>query len=330
MADKHWSQFRCDDKPAVEETQHAASARSQNTNKSLAESTRDSNIQIRLHGHVEHFDTNAYAVWSKTNEVLTKVLTGEPLFGIELTFMLQVAKEDSFWRKALWRTFQCVSETGLQELLNHTSKQHGPQRLVSLGVPLLLLEGCCSSSAVVKRVVAYPGIVKLIQKIIETNLGTIWQFSRWMCEQDYITCMVVTYALFLVGKFMSFPKKLKTLLPWWNNHVSRFTDAALKFSQSPTTPEAFHTWCYSFLFINDAKCTIEDGTIREPFEVIRNLNRSGYYGVFCSSLKCSVLVDRDGLLPHCGRCMLARYCSRQCQRDHWKQGHKEQCWKRDP
>ena len=330
MGDKRWSQFRLKNNLAAEETQHAASARLKTSKCRTAESTWDSNIQMRLRGHVEHFETDENVVWSKTNEVLTRVLNGEPSIGFELILMLRVAKEEILWRKAVWRHLQCVSEIGLEELLNHISKQDGPQRLMSLVSPLLLLEGCCSSSAVVKRVVAYPGIVQLLQEIIEANIGTIWQFSRGMGEQDRITFVIVTSALFLVGKFMSFPKNLETLLSWWNNHVSRFTGAALEFSQSPTTPEVFRSWCHSFLFINDVKCTLEDATIREPFEVIRNLNRTGYYGVFCSSLKCSVLVDRDGLLPHCGRCMLARYCSRQCQRNHWKQGHKEQCWKRDP
>ena len=329
MADKHWSQFRSNSKTEADEDQHAASVCGLKTSKLSAESTRDSNIKMILRGHVEHFKTNAPVVWSKTNEMLTRVLNGEPSFGLELILTQQVANEDSLCRKALWRLFQTVSECGLHELLKHISKQYGPQRLVYLGGPLLLLEGCCSSSAVVKRVLAYPGIVKLIQEFIETNIETNWQFSKGMSDSDSITCVIGTCALCLVGKFMSFPKDLKRLLAWWNNHMSPLMDATVKFSQSSSTPEGFGTWCDALILINDVKLAIENGAIREPIQVIGSLNYTGFYGVFCSSLKCSVLVDRDGLLPHCDRCMLARYCSRQCQRDHWKQGHKWQCWKRD-
>ena len=331
MADKRGSQFRCNKKTAGDETQHAASARSLKTSKCTAESTWDSNIQMRLRrGHVEQFEADENVFRSKTNEMLTKVLNGDPSIGFELILMLQVANEEIQWRKALWRHFQCVSECGLQKLLYHISEQNGPQRLVSFGAPLLLLEGCCSSSAVVKRVMAYPGIVELILGIIETNIRKIWQFRKGMSDADCLTCMLLTCALFLVGKFMSFPKDLKRLHAWWNKHLSPLINDAVKFSQAPSTPEGFRAWCDSLLLINDVKFGMENDAIREPYEAIRNLNRTGFYGVFCSSLKCSVLVDRDGLLPHCGRCMLARYCSRQCQRDHWKQGHKWQCWKRDP
>ena len=31
----------------------------------------------------------------------------------------------------------------------------------------------------------------------------------------------------------------------------------------------------------------------------------------------------------CGRCLLAVYCSQQCQRRHWKAGHKEQCFTKE-
>ena len=330
MADRHWSQFRSNSTTEADEDQHAASVCGLKTCKLSAESTRDSNIKMRLRGHVEHFGTNAPVAWSNANEMLARALNVGDSFGFQLTLMLQAANIDSVCRKALWRQFQIVSDFGLQELLKHISEQNGPVRLVLLGAPILLLDGCCSSSAVVKRVATYPGIVELIQGVIETNIGIMWLFSKVMGDSDCVTCEIVTCALSLVGKFMSFPRDLKRLLAWWNNHVSPLIDATVKLSLSPSTPGAFIPWCDSLLLINDVKLAIENGAIREPFEVISSLNRAGYYGVFCSSLKCSVLVDKDGVLPHCGRCMLARYCSRQCQRDHWKQGHKEQCWKRDP
>ena len=49
------------------------------------------------------------------------------------------------------------------------------------------------------------------------------------------------------------------------------------------------------------------------------------YIVFCSSPACRRSVRKDGIYRHCSRCRLARYCSPECQRYHWKHGHREQC-----
>ncbi len=49
------------------------------------------------------------------------------------------------------------------------------------------------------------------------------------------------------------------------------------------------------------------------------------YMVFCSSPECRKQELTDKMLKHCGQCMLARYCSPECQRFHWKNGHRKCC-----
>ena len=59
------------------------------------------------------------------------------------------------------------------------------------------------------------------------------------------------------------------------------------------------------------------------------LSREGLeYAVFCSYHKCGKRAERDHFAGKCGSCRLTRYCSKQCQIDHWTQGdHKINCYK---
>ena len=48
---------------------------------------------------------------------------------------------------------------------------------------------------------------------------------------------------------------------------------------------------------------------------------------FCSAPSCRKLNEGSSSqkFHYCGACKLSRYCSANCQREHWKQGHKEMC-----
>ena len=61
--------------------------------------------------------------------------------------------------------------------------------------------------------------------------------------------------------------------------------------------------------------------------VVRLTNVGGLYMVFCSSPMCSKFCDRNKVFMHCGQCQLSRYCSRECQSFHWRNGHRESCLK---
>lgn len=52
------------------------------------------------------------------------------------------------------------------------------------------------------------------------------------------------------------------------------------------------------------------------------------YIIVCSAPGCYEVTDRDCVMRQCGRCRLSRYCSRECQKAHWKYGHKK--WCQDP
>ncbi|XP_062566982.1 uncharacterized protein LOC134229280 [Saccostrea cucullata] len=47
--------------------------------------------------------------------------------------------------------------------------------------------------------------------------------------------------------------------------------------------------------------------------------------IFCSSPACRKLETEKEKFLYCGKCRLSRYCSPECQKEHWKQGHKEMC-----
>jgi hypothetical protein len=52
-------------------------------------------------------------------------------------------------------------------------------------------------------------------------------------------------------------------------------------------------------------------------------------GEMCAN--CYVLEKTlDEKLLKCGQCRLIKYCSRECQREHWKEAHKKQCKKVAP
>lgn len=51
--------------------------------------------------------------------------------------------------------------------------------------------------------------------------------------------------------------------------------------------------------------------------------------IFCSSPTCRKMYEESFKFRYCGACRVARYCSENCQKDHWKKGHKDACL-RDP
>lgn len=51
----------------------------------------------------------------------------------------------------------------------------------------------------------------------------------------------------------------------------------------------------------------------------------------CTLARCARCDAEEKVLnvyKRCGGCLSVKYCSEQCQRDHWKSGHKEQCRKK--
>lgn len=47
----------------------------------------------------------------------------------------------------------------------------------------------------------------------------------------------------------------------------------------------------------------------------------------CSSYTCMKIEPSVGAFKHCARCRMTYYCSKKCQKDHWKASHKNECQK---
>jgi len=45
----------------------------------------------------------------------------------------------------------------------------------------------------------------------------------------------------------------------------------------------------------------------------------------CSSSNCEKVEPYVGAFKHCGQCRITYYCSQKCQKNHWKNGHKNDC-----
>ncbi|CEP17147.1 hypothetical protein [Parasitella parasitica] len=45
----------------------------------------------------------------------------------------------------------------------------------------------------------------------------------------------------------------------------------------------------------------------------------------CANIDCNKKEEKPGSFKRCGRCQRVSYCSRECQKDHWKHGHKAVC-----
>mmetsp|Transcript_4929 Transcript_4929/g.7206 ORF Transcript_4929/g.7206 Transcript_4929/m.7206 type:complete len:258 (-) Transcript_4929:161-934(-) len=66
-------------------------------------------------------------------------------------------------------------------------------------------------------------------------------------------------------------------------------------------------------------CPCLDGKYKE----VKRVKKLG----FCSNPQCKIpdrMAERSAML-YCQRCRQANYCSRECQEDHWRAGHKERC-----
>lgn len=70
---------------------------------------------------------------------------------------------------------------------------------------------------------------------------------------------------------------------------------------------------------------VYDFATKTKAERLSLMEFKGDYFVFCSSPECRKVEYADKKLRHCAKCMLARYCSSECQIAHWKSGHNKTC-----
>ena len=85
-------------------------------------------------------------------------------------------------------------------------------------------------------------------------------------------------------------------------------------------------WRYMLHYLNIAYCCdIFVPMTEEEERRVNYIELTSFYMILCSSPQCMALTQADRVFAHCGRCMMARYCSKECQRSHWKAGHKAHC-----
>lgn len=63
----------------------------------------------------------------------------------------------------------------------------------------------------------------------------------------------------------------------------------------------------------------------KPKEKLQKEQEQVQMYAFCSSPGCRKLYEESLKFRYCGACRVARYCSEECQKDHWKKSHKDAC-----
>ena len=262
----------------------------------------------------------------KEKQILEWMFNNDPWLTEQMKYHYSIARKNPIALLDHYRVFQNISEIYLKQLLDHIFQQKVGLTLHSA---LIVLGQCCSSVAVVKRVMDYPATIPFFKNIIQENLEKVLRSPLKGIDASYL-CGVLAFCLGFIGRFIAFPKRAKDILTWWSTEFVSLRDKVLSTLEKTTlNTDDIAVVCESYLTLETVinnMANLPDPDIRAT-QALRIYNLGKNYVVFCSSLRCSVAVQKNSVLPHCSRCMLARYCSRQCQRYHWKNGHRETCWK---
>ena len=235
-----------------------------------------------------------------------------------------------------YQLVQNVSVNGLKEILENACKllRKGNQNSHQLSAYLFVLNVCCMTSAVVRRAVSFPGMVPLFKDFINNYL--IGFIGTPFDEAGPLVNLAGSLAAILnmVEKFMAFSTSSQSddLLPWWKTIDELCLDRSSaicndKLKDNVNTFDGLEIVSVMVISVSQTMKMMQATDPPPPCNIMKLLDPRGYNAVFCSSLQCPVFVEEDGVLLHCARCKPAPYCSRRCQRAHWKQGHREKCWK---
>ena len=238
------------------------------------------------------------------------------------------------------QVYQNVCLNGLKEILETALKllREGHQNSPVLLAFLYTLDMCCTTSAAARRALSFPGIVPLFKDFIDTYMVVFIGTPFLKTEQLFHLARSLTCVLNIVGKFMAFPEPFQSneLVTWWERieelywNISEevLSNCILRESKNNNVARnGLGFVCASVVRVSGAKMLIQASGPPQPCEIVKYLTQKDYYAVFCSSLQCPKFAEKDGVLLHCARCKLAAYCSRPCQKAHWKQEHKKTCWK---
>ena len=237
-----------------------------------------------------------------------------------------------------FQVYQNVSVNGLKGILENTCKliREGHQNSPELFAFLCLLSWCCSTSAAVRRALSFPGIVPLLKGFIDTYLIAFINTPFLKSGKLGNLANSLAFMMTIIGRFMAFskPPMSDDLLTWWKaidklyekRSWSSLSNVTLRRAMNNDV-DGLEVVSSSFIVVSTSMKQMQATRPPQPCEILKPYNAAHYYVVFCCSLQCPVFAERDGVLLLCACCKLAAYCSRQCQKAHWKLGHKENCWK---
>ena len=270
-----------------------------------------------------------------THRTLTFLESNNPILWSQVLDMWSI-RHESETCLIQYQLVQNVSVNGLKEILENACKllRKGNQNSHQLSAYLFVLNVCCMTSAVVRRAVSFPGIVPLFKDFINNYLigfiGTPFLKAGPLVNLAGSLAAVLN----MVEKFMAFStfSQPDDLLPWWKTIDELCLDRSSaicndKLKDKVNTFDGLEIVSAMVISVSQTIKMMQATDPPPSCEIMKLLDPRGYNAVFCSSLQCPVFVEEDGVLLRCARCKLAPYCSRRCQRAHWKQGHREKCWK---
>ena len=244
--------------------------------------------------------------------------------------------DDSVQNKC--QIYQNVCVNSLKDILENTCKllREGHRNSRELIGSIAALDTCCTTSAAVRRALLFPGIIPLLKDFIDTYMIAFIDTPFLRTDQLRSLALSITAALCMVGKFVVYSKtpQSEKLLTWWKAIEELYWGRSwVVLSNAKPHRNKYNNYdglefvCRAMITVSESIKLMQAKDPPLPCDIMRDLNHTKRYVVFCSSLQCPIFAEKDAVLFYCARCKLAAYCSRRCQRAHWKQGHREKCWK---
>ena len=271
-----------------------------------------------------------------TNKILELLASKDPYVCFSVLFIYSYEDREKFVFP--YQLQQNVGVCGLKEILENSCKllREGHSNSPRLVAYLFVLSSCCTTSAAVRKVLSFPGIVPLVKDFINTYMVAFIGTPFLKDDKLFHLGRSLASVLTMIGKFMAFsrPSQSDDLLTWWKDIDELYKGRASAVTSNHKVHKGENNAIDALKVVSAVLIGVSETMERmqatdppQPYEIVKGLNHRRYYAVFCSSLQCPVFAEEDGVLFYCARCKLASYCSRQCQRVHWKQGHKRKCWK---
>lgn len=230
---------------------------------------------------------------------------------------------------------QTLCERSLEEIFRLFIRE---DELLHVHTLICCFDYCLSTSAAVKYVLRFKGDYSWIQ-LLEGRF-TLFMQNHFDCPDEEGTFIlgILSRILHIFTKCLPFVNHSEELQDIFSNLLiirSLETDIERRLKADPAF-RATEKGRRTFMIMTQMRALnkmmglinsgtpmgYEKGMLHERVSVCN----PGYrYYVFCSNPRCRYINVRDRYMAHCGDCLLTRYCTKKCQKLHWKNGHKENC-----